>query len=609
MSPRLRRMSRRTAIVTAVSVVLGAVALPALAFWTFSTTRSTSFTAATLGGTSVTVPQYSAGTVIVSWTAVTAPGGNAVDGYYVERVSGSAVAACATSPAALTTALACNDVAPAGEYSYRVTAVFRSWSTPVTSVSTVFVDTTAPGAFTPALSNATGNTFINGSTVYTNPQTGLSGGYTVTAAPADAESGINKVTFPTLAGHTGGGADTSSPYSTTYAWSGPTATATGPQNVVAENKALTTTTGTFTVTPDTAVPTGGAVTAGNSSTGTVAVTSTAFSDALSGMATNNLTRGAGTLANNTCGSFTGSTAVTVSGGNDSATLASGCYQYTLTGTDRVGNQAVTTATAKVDTTPPVFTLANVAGSTNVGTDGTSVYFKNPSGTGSFTLTASDPESGVAGTPTFPSFSGWTVSGSGNTRTYTLTSGATAGATASGSITNGLGATTTQSITTVLQNTAPVAFEVQGSGNGNDEPDSGDAVTLTFSSVVNPGTVLSGWNGASTAVKVKFNNNGSTDNAVVQNTSATNTALGTIGLGADYVKNNGQEYTLDATMSMVTVSGRSVVTVTFTSTSAIAEADDGTHTLTWATTNSVKDWGGNTASTTSKSETAPADADF
>lgn len=594
MTRRMRRMSRRAAVVTAVVAAFAVVALPALAYWTFSVSRDTSFTAGSLPGSSVVVPPFSAGTVVVTWSAVTAPGGNAVDGYYVERTAGATtVAACATSPAALTTDLFCNDVAPAGSYTYRVTAVFRSWSTPAVSAA-VLVDTTAPGAFSPALSDATGNTFVSGSTVYTNPQTGLSGGFTVTATPADGESGIKRVTFPTLAGYTsGGGVDSTSPYATTYAWSGAGATATGPQDVVAENNALTPTTGTFTVTPDTAVPTGGAVTVSNSTNGTVPVTSTAFTDAVSGMASNSLTRASSALSGNSCGTFTGSTGVSVSGGNDATTLATGCYQYTLTGTDRVGNQAVTTATAKVDTTAPTVTVT--AAGASVTTDGTNVFFS--AGAGSFTITMADADSGL-GTQTFPTFTGWTQSGSGASRTYTLT---TTSATGSGSAvaTNGLGATTSRTIAIL-----PGAYDIQGQV-GNGKIDSGDVVKLTFNTVVSPSSILSGWNGSSTPVVFDPVHNATGDTA-----SVTGTNLGTISLGGDYIQSgNGNDYALSATMTLTTVSGRSVVTITMTSSDSKAQTVNGNRTLSWATTANVKDTGNVAAATNTATESGSADVDF
>lgn len=77
-------------------------------------------------------------TVSVAWTAATSPAGTADDGYYVQRLAGStAVAACGSSPSHLVSAAStgCTDSGspsgsgvPAGTYTYKVTAVFRTWT-------------------------------------------------------------------------------------------------------------------------------------------------------------------------------------------------------------------------------------------------------------------------------------------------------------------------------------------------------------------------------------------------------------------------------------------------------------------------------------------------
>ena len=79
----------------------------------------------------MTVPSGTAVTdVPVSWAAGT--GGVAPQGYYVTRHSGeTSSAACGTSPTTILAASSCLDSAvPDGEYSYVVTAVFRSWTAP-----------------------------------------------------------------------------------------------------------------------------------------------------------------------------------------------------------------------------------------------------------------------------------------------------------------------------------------------------------------------------------------------------------------------------------------------------------------------------------------------
>jgi hypothetical protein len=122
----------------------------------------------------------------------------------------------------------------------------------------VKIETAPPASLTPSLtlSSATGNTYVNGTTVYTNPQAGKSGSFVASATASDATSGMLKVNFPGLTGFTsGGGDDLSSPFQTTYSWSGAGASASGAQTVTATDNATLTATSAFTVTPDTTNPT------------------------------------------------------------------------------------------------------------------------------------------------------------------------------------------------------------------------------------------------------------------------------------------------------------------------------------------------------------------
>jgi hypothetical protein len=140
-------------------------------------------------------------------------------------------------------------------YRYTLTGTDRVGNT--ATISTVVkVDTSAPSAPALTLSAATGNTYITSSTsVLINAQATKSGSFQVAATTSDADSGIQKVNFPTLAGFTSGqGDDLSSLFSTTYNWTGAVG-ATGAQTVTATNNATGTATSTFTVTPDIAGPT------------------------------------------------------------------------------------------------------------------------------------------------------------------------------------------------------------------------------------------------------------------------------------------------------------------------------------------------------------------
>ena len=83
---------------------------------------------------------------------------------------------------------------------------------------TVKIDTTAPGFGTPELtiSGASGpssSQYISGTTLFYNPQGSDSGSFTIDAPNvADAQSGIQKVAFPTIGDLGGGGGGSSAPY-------------------------------------------------------------------------------------------------------------------------------------------------------------------------------------------------------------------------------------------------------------------------------------------------------------------------------------------------------------------------------------------------------------
>jgi Photosynthesis system II assembly factor YCF48 len=246
-------------------------------------------------------------------------------------------------------------------YTYVLTGTDNVGNTATIS-TTVMLDTSAPSAPAPILSAATGNTYVSGTTVYTNPQAGKSGGFTVTATSTDNDSGITEVNFPTLTGFaSGGGNDTSSPYATTYGWTGAAATSTGVQTLTATNNANLTATGTITITPDTSPPVNGALTvdglaasaAGTTSTDfstTIAIgTRTDYSDSGSGLLSSTLTVESETLSGSTCGAAGSGgsylTPTTIVGTTSPTVTAGFCYVFTLTGIDRVGNTAAITTTA------------------------------------------------------------------------------------------------------------------------------------------------------------------------------------------------------------------------------------------------------------------------
>ena len=186
-----------------------------------------------------------------------------------------------------------------------------------------------------------------------------SGSFDVTASSTDGQSGILDYGFPVLAGFTGSGAGATR----TYTLATPTEP-NGAKPVTARNPALLSSTATnFTLTSDSAGPTGGALTVnGTVATGggsssydddgnvTIGLRTDYNADGGSGINTSTLTREDGTLNADACSAYGAPT--TLVGTPAQSGLATGCYRYTLTGTDNVGNTSTITTVVKVDLTDP-----------------------------------------------------------------------------------------------------------------------------------------------------------------------------------------------------------------------------------------------------------------
>ncbi|HSZ68835.1 MAG TPA: PKD domain-containing protein [Solirubrobacteraceae bacterium] len=292
------------------------------------------------------------------------------------------------------------------------------------------------------LSEASGQTLVAGDTAYTNPQSANAGAFTVSASTTDPLSPIKNVVFPALSGFSsGGGTLTATPYQSTYTWSGAGASASGAQNVTATNAAGLSSSSSFEVVPDTTPPSGGALSvngtvasgAGTSSyntTGSFAIARTEYAEAQSasqsGLRSSTLTVASAPLSGNVCGSFGAATIVT---GNPSQSEPVGCYRYTLTGVDNVGNQASIATTVLVDTstpTTPSLSFSALSPNTYYKSSTNALYF-SPAAGGAFTLLASstDPVTGIAGY-TFGSLSTYGFSGaqSGGQMAYTFGTSAT-----------------------------------------------------------------------------------------------------------------------------------------------------------------------------------------
>jgi PKD repeat protein len=326
---------------------------------------------------------------------------------------------------------------------------------------TLTVTVAPPSTPVLTLSGASGSTFLAGTTAYTNPQAGNSGGFTVAASTSDSLSGIREVVFPTLTGFSsGGGVDTGLPYQTTYSWSGAGAGASGTQPVTATNNAGVNASANFTVAPDTSTPAGGALningtaaTAGGSTsynvTGGYPIAirtdySETQSSSQSGLRSSTLTIATASLAGNVCGTFGAPTTIV---GSPAQSEPGGCYRYTLTGVDNVGNQTSISTTVIVDTTVPTtpsLTFSGLSSNTFYKSSTNALYFK-PSAGGTLTVTASssDPQTGIRGY----TFSPLASNGFGETQT-------------GGQVAYTFGATATQPVS------APTVFAASNAGGSS-----------------------------------------------------------------------------------------------------------------------------------------------
>ncbi|MGH9154703.1 MAG: beta strand repeat-containing protein [Acidimicrobiales bacterium] len=151
----MKYLSRLPVVAVAFAVTVTVIVAGidgAWAFWTTGGSGGASATLATLDAPTGVAASVAAGsgTAQVSWTATPAPGGGGVDGYYVQRYAGvTASPACASSPTTLVAGPTCADTGLAdGTYTYKVTAIFRSWTATSTASAplTIANDVTAPTA-------------------------------------------------------------------------------------------------------------------------------------------------------------------------------------------------------------------------------------------------------------------------------------------------------------------------------------------------------------------------------------------------------------------------------------------------------------------------------
>lgn len=418
-------MTVRWLLAIGLVVVSGAMPGTAWAYWNSEGTGTGTATVATLPLPVVTgaSPPYS-DQVDISWTAPNVPAGMQISGYRVVRVAGGTpTPACGTTPSSPlpAAALSCVDTGLAdGEADYVVTAVVGTWTTTGTTPVPVTVDAdrTAP---TIRLSGAQrSNALIDRrdgqSLLFFRPAAG--GSIRIDAELTDEEVGPASATFPAVSAPgwshasetvtSGTGSAPTVTYRSTALAFEPGAAAPAPMEITGADARGNSRTRELTFVVDAAAPAGGALTVNGvvadasgpqswDTDGTFTVSAiTPFveeqSASAAGLADVDLVRESAALASGSCGAFGGASDIGLTSPVEEASLPDGCYRYTLSGTDRVGNSAQISTTVRVDTTAPVGGALEANSVGAVPTGSTSI---TSSGSWSVTRTDfADPGSGL-----------------------------------------------------------------------------------------------------------------------------------------------------------------------------------------------------------------------
>jgi hypothetical protein len=175
----------------------------------------------------------------------------------------------------------------------------------------------------------------------------------------------------------------------------------------------------------------------------------------------------------------------------------------------------------------------------------------------------------------------------------------------GSAQNGNGAFATASDWVAPTATSIAAANKGGLGTTAGKLESGDTITFTFSEAIDPASILAGWSGASTAVRVRFTDAASNDTFTVQDSSGgTTVKLGTVTTNGNYVSAN----TNVASTIVRSADGRSVV-VTLGTPSNVSVLAVGAKNMSWALVAGPKDVAGNALATPATRAETDLDVDF
>ena len=167
------------------------------------------------------------------------------------------------------------------------------------------------------------------------------------------------------------------------------------------------------------------------------------------------------------------------------------------------------------------------------------------------------------------------------------------------------------VSAYVNNTGPTGTDVQGANGGiNDRLDAGDSVAFTYSEAIAPASILAGWNGSSTAIRVRANNAGTSDSMEFYD-AANTTALGLLASGTSLAINI--DHVTAPTVFNATIA-RSGATVTVTLGSLISGAvtamPKGKNAMIWQTSSQATSSAtGKPVLPTTVTESGASDLDF
>jgi hypothetical protein len=202
----------------------------------------------------------------------------------------------------------------------------------------------------------------------------------------------------------------------------------------------------------------------------------------------------------------------------------------------------------------------------------------------------------------------TPSRSGATWTTTATTLSAGTYTAIATQTDTAGNTGQSSANTfTIDTTKPTAASVSAAnktGGTAGKLENGDTATFTYSEAIAPTSVLSGWDGTSTSVRLRFTNSTTDSFTVLDSSSQANVHLGSVATNGNYVTTT---TTFSATMAM-SADGKSVV-VTLGTPSNVQSTAVTAKNMVWTVGSGIKDLAGNTITTPATWTETDSDRDF